>query len=115
MAYNRRSARTDDNQTDIVDALRAIGCSVRITSNVGDGFPDLIIGDRGINYLMEVKDGNKAKSRQNLTDDQKDFHDEWRGQVVVVNSVVSALKFITERRIANARKAGVPDPGRESV
>lgn len=54
---NRRAGgRCDRNQPEIVSALRSIGASVLITSNQGGGFPDLVVGWRGHNYLLEVKE-----------------------------------------------------------
>lgn len=47
--------RADKNQQDIVDELRDLGISVLILSQVGGGCPDLLIGHRGKNYLIEVK------------------------------------------------------------
>lgn len=90
-----RRGRTDDNQTAIVQALRAIpGCAVRSTAGVGSGFPDLAVGFRGKTYLLEVKDGAKAASRRKLTDDEFNFLRIWTGHVALVNSVADALEAI---------------------
>ncbi len=78
----RRAAKIDNNQTEIVNYLRACGFSVAITSSAGDGFPDLVAGKHGVNYLVEVK-GAKGK----LTSKQVPFHDNWRGQIMVVRCV----------------------------
>lgn len=83
MAYAKR---TDANQTEIVEEFRSYGFSVYITSHVGKGFPDIIIGYGGVNYLIEIKDGKKAKSAQKLTKAEQEFFDTWRGQVIVINS-----------------------------
>lgn len=90
----RRAARTDSNQTAIVSALRSIGASVAVTSAVGDGFPDIVVGYRGSNYLIEIKDGGKPPSAQALTDDQIMFHGSWCGVVYVVNSIEQALTVV---------------------
>ena len=42
----RQDARKDANQTQIVDALRGVGATVAITSMLGHGFPDLVVGYR---------------------------------------------------------------------
>lgn len=76
-----RARKIDDNQTLIVKQLRRCGVSVAVTSMVGKGFPDLIVGVRGKNYLIELKDGSKIPSKKKLTPDEKEFHDAWRGQV----------------------------------
>lgn len=90
----RRAARTDANQTDIVDALRKVGASVAITSAVGDGFPDLVVGHRGRNFLLEIKDGDKPPSRWKLTKAEQKFFDEWLGEVNVIKSVEEALELL---------------------
>jgi len=90
--------KTDANQTDIVKALRRIGCSVQSLAAVGKGVPDLLVG-YGKNILIEVKDGNKPPSAQKLTVDQVGWHESWRGQVAVVNSVDDALDLVTRLRI----------------
>lgn len=86
-----RAAKVDENQKQIVKALRDMGCSVQHLHAVGKGCPDLLIGYKGFNLLLEVKDGNKSPSQQKLTPDQHVWHNGWRGYVDVVNSVDSAI------------------------
>lgn len=90
----RKAAKTDSNQNEVVTALRAIGASVQSLAATGKGVPDLLVGYRGINYLMEVKDGNKVPSAQKLTIDQEHWHSLWRGSVHIVNSTNQALKIL---------------------
>lgn len=88
--------RTDDNQTEIVKALRSIGCSVAITSAVGSGFPDLVVGRHSCGtLLLEVKDGRKPPSKRKLTEAELRFHGSWLGgPIAVVDSVESAIRAI---------------------
>lgn len=86
-----RAAKADANQGAIVAALRKIGCSVQPLHTVGRGVPDLLVGIRGHNLLLEVKDGAKPPSAQKLTADQVEWHGAWRGHVEVVNSVEQAI------------------------
>lgn len=90
----RRAAKVDRNQAEIVDALRAAGCSVAHTYMIGQGFPDVIAGRHGVNYLLEIKDGDKPPSAKRLTDDEQKFFDEWQGQVVVVETIEEALTAV---------------------
>lgn len=91
----RRKARVDDNQADIVKALRKIpGVSVAVTSQLGKGFPDLVVSRKGVNYLVEIKDGSKPKHQQKLTEDEKDFHESWTGQITVCSSLDEILKLL---------------------
>ena len=88
----RRAAKVDANQGEIVAAFRRLGCSVAITSMLGDGFPDLVVARRQKTILVEIKDGSKPPSSRKLTPDQMTFHAEWRGVIVIVETVVQAVE-----------------------
>lgn len=90
----RRAAKTDDNQTAVVEALRRAGCSVCILSGVGNGCPDLAVGRGGVTYMLEVKDGRKPPSKQRLTADEQAWHDAWRGHAAVVHGIDEALAAV---------------------
>jgi hypothetical protein len=81
--------RVDDNQVDIVAALRAVGASVQHLHTVGQGCPDIAVGFRGQSYLLEIKMPGKA-----LTKDEAVWHSKWRGQVAIVYGVDDALMVI---------------------
>lgn len=83
--------RVDDNQAQITKALRAEGWSVQHLHEVGKGCPDLIVGAKEKNFLVEVKDGKKAWK---LTPDQVIWHYNWKGQVVVVTSPEDAIETV---------------------
>lgn len=89
-----RAARVDANQGEIVKALRKSGAAVQSLSSTGKGCPDLLVGFRGINYLIEVKDGGKPKSARRLTPDQVVWHSSWLGSVFIAEDVDQALKII---------------------
>lgn len=76
-----RAANTDTSQKPIVDALRQIGASVQVTSGVGKGFPDLVVGWRGKTFLLECKTG-----ADKLNQMQQDWHAAWAGHVAVVRT-----------------------------
>lgn len=86
--------RTDANQPDIVQALRQAGATVQHLHEVGKGCPDILIGFRGANYAAEIKDGSKAPSKRRLTPDEQEWHENWRGQVAIVETVDDALRLI---------------------
>ena len=91
----RRAAKTDENQGEIVSALRLVGCSVLPLHAVGRGCPDLLVTDTGKQtFLMEVKDGQKPPSARMLTPDQVEFHASWRARIVVVTSVREAMEAV---------------------
>lgn len=89
-------ARVDANQPQIVAALRKMGASVLHLHQVGNGCPDILVGFRSKNALVEIKDGSKPPSARKLTKDEAVFHAEWRGQVAVINSVDEAIEFIVQ-------------------
>ena len=91
-----RIARVDANQPDIVQALRQIGATVQLLHTVGKGCPDLLVGYRGVNSLLEVKDGAKVPSARKLTPDELRWHDEWRGEVFIVKNEYEAIEVITQ-------------------
>ena len=90
----RRRAKVDANQPAIVLALRQAGAIVQHLHTAGAGVPDLLVGYRGINYLLEVKDENAPRADQVLTVAQVKFHDDWRGQVAIVKNATDALRVI---------------------
>ena len=101
----RRAARQDANHSAIVKALRDAGCTVRDTSAVGDGFPDLVVltptvmlgaFQRGPRLLLvEVKDGSKPPSARKLTPDQERFAVEFQGHWACVKSEAEAIELVT--------------------
>jgi len=94
--------RVDRNQTEIVAALRQLGATVFILSEVGRGCPDILVGYRGKNYLFEIKDGQKPPSMRRLTEAEALFFKTWQGQVTVINSVEELIHFINALEEAHA-------------
>lgn len=90
----RRAANIDANQPAIVDALRTVGASVQHLHMVGHGCPDILVGYRGCNILMEIKDGSKIPSRRKLTPDEVKWHAAWCGKVFIVETVEQALSIL---------------------
>jgi hypothetical protein len=91
----RRAAKIDVNQPGIVKALRGVGASVQSLAAVGKGCPDLLVGFRGVNYVLEVKDGERIPSQRRLTPLQGEWHEAWRGRpAVVVETQDEALAAI---------------------
>jgi hypothetical protein len=84
-----RAARIDSTHTEIVAALRDAGALVISLATVGLGCPDLCVGFRKRNYLLEVK-GPKGK----LNPYQEALHKMWPGQMNVVRTPEEALRAI---------------------
>lgn len=85
----RRDSRSDPNQPEIVRALRDVGASVIHLHMVGRGCPDILVGFRGCNTLMEIKT-EKGK----LNKRQREFFTSWFGKCFVVRTVDEALELI---------------------
>ena len=86
--------KVDDNQKQIVEAFRNLGYSVAHTHTIGKGFPDIIISRNNLNTLVEIKDGSKPLSKRKLTDDEKEFHEKWQGEIIIIESVEDVVKFV---------------------
>ena len=91
----RRAAKVDQNQDQVVSALRAAGAKVQSLAAVGKGVPDLLCLYEGTFYLIEVKDGQKPPSQRKLTEDQVKWHGEWKSAFLgVVENPEEALIYI---------------------
>lgn len=88
------SARVDKNQGEIVDALRSVGASVFDLSRFGRGMPDLIVGFRGKNFLIEVKNPQTSYGRKGLNLIQTRWVDKWNGDVHIAYTIEDALRAI---------------------
>jgi len=86
--------RVDANQKSIVAALRRLGATILIMSDLGKGAPDIAVGWRGFNYFFELKDGSKPPSARKLTEAEEKFFCEWQGQVHIVYSVDDAVNYL---------------------
>lgn len=87
----RYGKRVDANQLEIVNALERISCDV-----CEIGWPlDLLVGYRGRNWLLEIKDPEQIPSERKLTGEQVQFFNTWRGQRAKVETVDEAIAVVT--------------------
>lgn len=87
---NKTATHRDINERPIIEALLKVGATVEQLH--ARNVPDLIVGYRGVTYLLEVK--NPADKGE-LTKAQADWHATWRGRPpVVVFTAVEALRAI---------------------
>jgi len=84
----RYAKRTDDNHADVVAEFREAmpEATVFDASGAGRGFPDLVVGWKGKNFLIELKDPDKPPSRRKLTPAQENMHLQWQGQIAICHS-----------------------------
>ena len=99
----RWAARTDKTHKSIVDALRAVGCSVVSLAGVGKGVPDILAGRNGVTWLIEIKrpagpKGGTSEKGQRLNEAQEKWRDAWRGGPVhVARTPDEALRAVGAR------------------
>jgi len=86
----RKHGKVDNNHSQIVESLRAIGASVQSLASVGSGCVDVLAGFRGVNYLIEIK-----TVKGTWTDAELDWHMNWHGQVAVARTVDEAIAIVT--------------------
>ena len=100
----KRASRVDETQAAIVKALRWNGMSVKDCSAVGQGFPDLCVGYRRGNYLIEVKSDKSVSHRvsEPLTSAQQEFHASWAGAIGIVETPEQAVEWV----VSQARRDG---------
>lgn len=89
--------RIDRNQNEIVKTFRQLGILVYITSNLGNGFPDLVILFKNRIWLIEIKNGKLAKSAQKLTEKEDKFHTLWKDHVVIITSIQDVIDFVNKK------------------
>jgi hypothetical protein len=96
----RAHPKTDANQAEIVRALRAIGATVAITSSVGSGFPDLVVGYHGVTTCLEVKAPGGR-----MTADEEAWFKAWHGDAYIVSSPEEAIQVMQD--LAAVRPASI--------
>lgn len=91
----RRAAKKDRNHEAIARHLVSLGYRVAETYQLGNGFPDLVVGgvDRrtGLRrvWLVEVK-----MPGEGLTTHEARFHQAWQGDVHIIESIAAAEQLV---------------------
>jgi hypothetical protein len=81
----RRAARTDNNQHELVEALKKIGARCYYIKEP----VDLVVGFRGRSILLEVKQPGKAPSKE-----QREFIESWPGEIHVCHTIDEAISAV---------------------
>lgn len=96
----RKFGKTDRNQSEIVEKLRASGLSVLSLAPMGRGCPDLVVSAKGsLNFLFEVKDCSKSPSQRKLTPDEALWHAAWSGQVNIICSAEDVFEVLKKHGV----------------
>jgi len=88
-AATRNAARIDENQPEIVKALRVSGNAVEVIKMPSD----LLVARNGITVIVEVKNPEKEPSKRRLTDQERDFYDRWPGMYCVIETFDDVLEL----------------------
>lgn len=88
--------RRDNNQAEIVRDLRTIGATVLDLSQVGFGCPDILVGFRRRNFLVEIKNPDTYGK---LSDDQNEFHDAWRGEILLARASTHLIAELSRKTL----------------
>lgn len=81
--------RRDAHHVKAGELARAAGFTTADCGDAGDGFPDWVWGKHGLNFMIELKTGPKAK----LKPKQVEFAATWRGQWVRADSPEEAVQL----------------------
>lgn len=94
MKAGRARAKPDDNQTHLVKFIRKLGASWQHTHTI-PGALDGIIGWRGIDQRVEIKNPDQTPAKRRLTDAEKETFDTWKGRrPVVIETQADVLQLI---------------------
>ena len=97
MRYPATQGQRDSNEAEIIAALEAVGATVEQIPT-GGGVPDLLVGYRFRNYLLEVKrqpiKGKVKPSEVRLNPTQRRWFVMWAGHCEVVRTPEEALAVL---------------------
>jgi hypothetical protein len=89
--HRGHKGRVDGNQKAIMDALRKVGCKVRSTAEIGEGFPDLLVRPPGRMASLIQMETKMPKGK--LEPDQVKYLTEFP-ETLIVRSVEDALRAV---------------------
>jgi hypothetical protein len=84
-----KHGKRDLNHDSIKATFEQLGCTITDTADLGNGFPDLVVGICGVNLLVEVKSADGE-----LSEGQAGWHERWKGQVAVVRSKEEVISLV---------------------
>lgn len=100
---SRYARRRDANHAPLVEAFKALGCSVADLSHAGlPGWPDIVVGVASRDHLVELKNPETRYGRAGLNENQQAFARDWRGGKLFVVSTVDEVAAL----VRNLRAGG---------
>ena len=83
--------RRDQNESEIILALRKCGATVERIYSAQAGCPDLVVGLDGRNFLLEIKMPLTGR----LSETQKRWRDSWKGsKPFVITDAADVVVFV---------------------
>lgn len=104
---SRYARRRDGNHAQLTKAFLQLGCTIADLSHAGlPGWPDVVAGCAGRDWLVEYKNPETRYGRAGLNSNQQAFSRDWRGgQLYVVSTVEEVAALVSNwRRHAAARE-----------
>ena len=93
-----KALRVDHSQKEIIRALEMLGATVTVIHGIEAGIPDLLVGYRGENHLVECKTPKIGY----LSPAQKNWHARWRGGkpwvIRTANEVVDLIHTLGQEK-----------------
>jgi len=88
--------KADGNQPEIVKILRGLGASFQHTHQIA-GALDGIVGYKGLDQRIEIKDPSQPPSKRQLTKKEKETFDDWRGRPpAIIETEEDCINLIKE-------------------
>ena len=101
MVMPKYAPKRDASEPEIVKALQDLGCTVERM----DAPCDLLVGFRGVNYLVEAKTAGTQYGKK-LNANQTDFNASWNGsKIIMLHSSVDAIDWIVGLASGTDREA----------
>lgn len=97
MTNARGVVKKDANHREIVAAFRKLGAGVVDLSPLGYGVPDLLVGTRRLNYLVEIKNPGTSYGRRGGNPLQIAWANGWPSPVYVVEDTDDVLALVNGR------------------
>lgn len=109
----RKPVSRDANHGEIVAAFEELGCTVADLAGVGGGCPDILVGFRGVDQLVEIKDvpgpkGGLKNRHVDLSDEQVEWHRGWYGlRPQVVRTTADVVQLVADLAANVADSTGI--------
>ena len=92
------ASKVDLNQPQIIRDLRKLGACVTVISSLGKGVPDLLVSYQDKWWLFELKNPDKPKSKQRLTQDEQRWVNKQKAPVYIIRDIGEAITIFNNAR-----------------